>query len=63
LAVGQYHTQLVVTGEAGVAGSPQTIPVTLIVADELSGVYLLLFRRVPQAEIRPGALGCGLGWQ
>lgn len=45
LAVGQYHTQLVVSSEAGVEGSPQTIPVTLIVADELTGVYLPLILR------------------
>jgi len=45
LDVGRYETQLVVATDEGVIGSPQTIPVTLVVAEEIYDVALPLVLR------------------
>ncbi|MGQ9771845.1 MAG: LVIVD repeat-containing protein [Thermogutta sp.] len=45
LPIGQYNTQLIVTAGAGIGNSPQTIPITLIVAQEVYGLYLPLILR------------------
>jgi hypothetical protein len=45
LAVGQYQTQLVIQASEQVQGSPQTIPVTLIVVEHLYEIQLPLIVR------------------
>ncbi|RLC81612.1 MAG: hypothetical protein DRI61_03650 [Chloroflexi bacterium] len=45
LTVGKYETQLVIEAEEEAKGSPQIIPVTLIVAEEVYGSYLPLVVR------------------
>jgi LVIVD repeat len=45
LGVGRYETQLLVDAGEGVIGSPQAIPVTLIVAEQVFGSYLPLVLR------------------
>jgi hypothetical protein len=40
LSIGQYSTQLIATAGAGIRNSPQTIPITLIVAQEVHDLYL-----------------------
>jgi len=45
LSIGQYNTQLIVTAGAGIGNSPQTIPIALIVAQEVDDFYLPLILR------------------
>lgn len=45
LAIGQYQTQLVIQASDPVQGSPQTIPVTLLVVQTLNNLYLPLVAR------------------
>ncbi len=45
LGIGQYQTQLVVQANDPVQGSPQTIPITLLVVQTLNNLYLPLVLR------------------